>query len=306
MNIPFHGVINVYKEAGFTSSDVVSKLRGILHMRKIGHTGTLDPDAEGVLPVCLGSGTKLVSFLTDHDKVYRTVCRLGVEKDTQDESGTVLRELTEEEVLLRLPGGKEEVESACRSFVGKYAQVPPMYSAIKVDGKKLYELAREGKTVERAPREVEVYNITVEDVSLPTFSMEVHCSKGTYIRTLCHDIGEKLTTHGTMSKLLRTKVGIFTLENAHKLSEIEAKMKEGENAVSEWITPVDAFFADAERIDVEEDFLRLLVNGNPLPGVLAKNKEGKRFRMYAPGDRFMAIYKLTDQDMLMPEQMFLS
>lgn len=304
MSIPFHGVINVYKEAGFTSSDVVSKLRGILHMRKIGHTGTLDPDAEGVLPVCLGNGTKLVSFLTDHDKVYRAVCRLGVETDTQDESGTVLRELSAEEVLRRLPAGREDVENVCRSFVGKYAQIPPMYSAVKIGGKKLYELAREGKTVERAPREVEIHEIHVGDVSLPTFSMEVRCSKGTYIRTLCHDIGEKLTTHGTMSKLLRTKVGVFTLENAHRLSEIEEKMKEG--TVEEWITPADAFFTDAERIDVEEGLLRLLANGNPLPAVLAKDKAGDRFRVYAPDGRFVALYRRSEKGVLMPEQMFLS
>ena len=304
MSIPFHGVINVYKEAGYTSSDVVAKLRGILHMRKIGHTGTLDPDAEGVLPVCLGNGTKLVSYLTDHDKVYRACCRLGLETDTQDTSGKVLNEFSQEEILQRLPGKEEDVQKACASFAGKIEQIPPMYSAVKVGGKKLYELARAGKTVERAAREVTIHEIAVEEVTLPTFTMMVHCSRGTYIRTLCHDIGESLHTHGVMEKLLRTRVGEFTLENAHTLSEIEERAKAG--TVEDWIVPVDAFFADAERIDVEEELLRLLLNGNPLPASIAGEKQGDRFRMYAKGGRFVAVYKKTDEGMLAAEQMFLS
>lgn len=178
------GVIVIRKEKGFTSHDVVAKLRGILHMKKIGHTGTLDPDAEGVLPVALGKATRLVDMITDKEKTYEAVMRLGVVTDTQDMSGTVLSQTTELSVT------EEELCTVVSSFVGDYMQVPPMYSALKVNGKKLYELAREGKTVERKPRPVHFYEIEILDISFPLVRFRVTCSKGTYIRTLCHDIGE--------------------------------------------------------------------------------------------------------------------
>ena len=194
------GVIVIRKEKGFTSHDVVAKLRGILHMKKIGHTGTLDPDAEGVLPVALGKATRLVDMITDKEKTYEAVMRLGVVTDTQDMSGTVLSQTTELSVT------EEELCTVVSSFVGDYMQVPPMYSALKVNGKKLYELAREGKTVERKPRPVHFYEIEILDISFPLVRFRVTCSKGTYIRTLCHDIGEKLGCGAAMESLLRTKV----------------------------------------------------------------------------------------------------
>ena len=180
------GVIVIRKEKDFTSHDVVAKLRGILHMKKIGHTGTLDPDAEGVLPVALGKATRLVDMITDKEKTYEAVMRLGVVTDTQDMSGTVLSQAAELHVT------EEELRAAIESFAGDYMQVPPMYSALKVNGKKLYELAREGKTVERKPRPVHFYEIEILEINLPLVRFCVTCSKGTYIRTLCHDIGEKL------------------------------------------------------------------------------------------------------------------
>ena len=195
----FQGIIVIHKEKGFTSHDVVAKLRGILHMKKIGHTGTLDPDAEGVLPVALGKATRLVDMITDKEKTYEAVMRLGVVTDTQDMSGTVLSQTTELSVT------EEELCTVVSSFVGDYMQVPPMYSALKVNGKKLYELAREGKTVERKPRPVHFYEIEILDISFPLVRFRVTCSKGTYIRTLCNDIGEKLGCGGCMEKLLRTK-----------------------------------------------------------------------------------------------------
>ena len=177
----YNGLINIYKEQGFTSNDVVAKLRGILKQKKIGHTGTLDPDAVGVLVVCLGTGTKLVEMLTDHDKEYIAVCRLGVTTDTQDMSGQIL-ETNEVNVT------REELCEAVRAFVGDYDQVPPMFSAIKQNGKKLYELAREGIEVERKARKIHIDAITILDDSLLSsdhiFTMEIKCSKGTYIRTL--------------------------------------------------------------------------------------------------------------------------
>ena len=179
-----NGIINVYKERGFTSHDVVAKLRGILHMKKIGHTGTLDPDATGVLPVCIGKATKVCGLLTDKDKTYRAVVKLGVTTNTEDMTG---------EILAKHPVSvtKEQIEMAVSKFAGEIEQIPPMYSAIKINGKKLYELARQGKEVERKARKVTIYEIKVLsiDFSENEFTMEVSCSKGTYIRTLCKDIG---------------------------------------------------------------------------------------------------------------------
>lgn len=190
-----NGILNVYKEKGYTSHDVVAKLRGIVGQKKIGHTGTLDPDAEGVLPVCLGRATKVCDMLTEKDKTYEAVLLLGKETDTQDISGTVLR-VGETEGLTQ-----EQVKDCVMSFVGEYDQIPPMYSALKVNGKKLYELAREGKTIERKSRKVEIKEIRILEMALPRVRMEVSCSKGTYIRTLCHDIGEKLGCFGCMESI---------------------------------------------------------------------------------------------------------
>lgn len=212
-----NGILNVYKEKGYTSHDVVAKLRGIVGQKKIGHTGTLDPDAEGVLPVCLGRATKVCDMLTEKDKTYEAVLLLGKETDTQDISGTVLR-VGETEGLTQ-----EQVKDCVMSFVGEYDQIPPMYSALKVNGKKLYELAREGKTIERKSRKVEIKEIRILEMALPRVRMEVSCSKGTYIRTLCHDIGEKLGCFGCMESLLRTKVSRFELKSSLKLSEIQKK-----------------------------------------------------------------------------------
>lgn len=177
-----NGIVNIYKEKGYTSHDVVAVLRKVVGQKKIGHTGTLDPDATGVLPVCLGRATKVCELLTDHDKTYEALLLLGKTTDTQDISGEVLEE--------RNPGDltEEEVRSCIESFIGEYDQVPPMYSALKVNGKKLYELAREGKTVERKSRKVQIHGIRILEMNLPHVRMEVDCSKGTYIRTLCHDM----------------------------------------------------------------------------------------------------------------------
>ena len=193
-----HGIINVYKEKGFTSHDVVAKLRGIVGQKKIGHTGTLDPDATGVLPVCLGKATKLCDLLTDKDKTYEAVMLLGMTTDTQDVTGRILEERSTETLTA------DKVREVIRSFIGDYDQIPPMYSALKVNGKKLYELAREGKVVERKARPVKILDIRIIEMDLPRVRMEVSCSKGTYIRTLCHDIGEQLGCGGCMESLIRT------------------------------------------------------------------------------------------------------
>src|SRR5574344_429877 len=199
-----NGVINVYKEKGFTSQDVVAKLRGILKQKKIGHTGTLDPDAEGVLPICVGNATKLFDILTDRTKEYETVLLLGKTTDTQDISGNVLSESDSYKYL-----SVKEIEGTILSFLPGYEQIPPMYSAIKVNGKKLYELAREGKTIEREPRGVHIDSIEIKnyDETSRIGVIKVDCEKGTYIRSVIADIGEKLGCGGMMTSLERSYSG---------------------------------------------------------------------------------------------------
>ncbi len=261
------GIINVYKEKGFTSHDVVAKLRGILKQKKIGHTGTLDPDAEGVLPVCLGKATKVCDLLTDKDKEYETVLLLGRVTDTQDISGKVLQEF-------RVSCQEEEVREIIAGFVGNYSQIPPMYSALKVDGRKLCDLARAGKEVERAPRDVKIYSIDILGIALPRVKMRVHCSKGTYIRTLCHDIGTAAGCGGCMESLLRTRVADFRLQDARKLSEIEQQVqdiraKEPQKELSkedlkDFLKDTDSVFMQYPYVSVKEEFSKPLYNGNPL------------------------------------------
>lgn len=256
----YNGIMNVYKEAGFTSHDVVAKLRGICKQKKIGHTGTLDPDAVGVLPVCFGSGTKLCDLLTDWDKEYIATLRLGIETDTQDISGQVL--LKAEPEKLRAITEKQARE-CITGFLGEYDQIPPMYSALKVNGKKLYELARAGREVERKPRRVQIKELEILEMSLPTIRFRVVCSKGTYIRTLCHDIGEKLGCGGAMAALVRSRVGIFGVEEALTLSEIE-KLRD-KNKISSVIIPPDGVFGQYRALQVTSAGRRMLENGNRLP-----------------------------------------
>lgn len=305
-----NGVINIYKERGFTSHDVVAKLRGILKQKKIGHTGTLDPDAEGVLPVCLGKGTRLCDMLTDHSKVYEAVLLLGQSTDTQDVSGTVLQEASVEV-------SEEEVREAIMSFVGPYDQIPPMYSALKVNGQKLCDLARAGKEVERKARPVEIYEIQIEEIYLPRVRMTVSCSKGTYIRTLCHDIGEKLKCHGCMESLLRTRVGQFQLKDSLTLAQVE--IYRDENRVSEIVMPVDQVFSDCPVLKLTKEAAKLGYNGNPFSSTQALTEDGqtvdksleislnsgKWFRVYDPERVFIGVYAYdSKRDQFRPEKMF--
>ena len=283
---------------GFTSHDVVAKLRGILHMKKIGHTGTLDPDAEGVLPVALGKATRLVDMITDKEKTYETVMRLGVVTDTQDMSGTVLSQTAELHVT------EEELRAVIESFVGDYMQVPPMYSALKVNGKKLYELAREGKTVERKPRPVHFYEIEILEIDLPLVHFRVTCSKGTYIRTLCHDIGEKLGCGAAMETLLRTKVGRFTLDDAITLAQTEEAVKNG--TIESKVLGIEEILAEYPRVCCTKEGDRLLANGNPLVQTLidAEEKDGW-IRMCNSEGNFAGVYQWDEKrDRYFPVKMF--
>lgn len=294
-----NGIINVYKEKDFTSHDVVAKLRGIVKQKKIGHTGTLDPDATGVLPVCLGNATKLCDMLTDKSKEYVTTMRLGFCTDTQDISGEVLKK---QEVNVT----KEDVTEAVMSFVGKYDQIPPMYSALKVNGKKLYELAREGIEIERKARSIEIFAIEIMDINLPDITMKVHCSKGTYIRTLCHDIGLKLGCFATMVSLKRTKVANFLLENAYTLSQIEACVKD--ERLQDILTKTEDMF-ELLSVRVAPPYEKLLFNGNPiyLNQIMERIRIGdkEQVKLYA-GDRFCAVYECDEEkNILKPVKMFL-
>lgn len=286
------GIINVYKEKGYTSFDVVAKLRGILKTRKIGHTGTLDPDAEGVLPVCVGRATRLCDLLTDKDKAYRAVLRLGVTTDTQDMSGNVIKT---SEVNCTV----DEVVAALNGMVGKISQIPPMYSAIKVGGERLYDLARKGIEVERKPREVEIYDIEILDITLPTVTFEVSCSKGTYIRTICHDVGDKLKVGGAMESLVRIKAAGFEIKDAYTLSELEKKRDE--DKLDEVYMPIDQALLDYPAFYCIPDADRFLKNGNRLKlnEIISETESvlNGRSRAYFSDGTFAGIYEyLKDEE----------
>ena len=288
-----NGILNIYKEPGWTSFDVVAKLRRILKEKKIGHTGTLDPAAEGVLPVCVGRATKLVELLTDGRKTYEAVLLLGVTTDTQDTTGEVLK-------TRPVSCSEEEVRSCTASFLGEQDQVPPMYSALKVDGKRLYELAREGKTVERKPRRVTFFELEVLDLSLPRVTIRVTCSKGTYIRTLCEDIGEKLGCGGCMEKLVRTASSGFVIGEAKRLSEIEALVQAGR--ILEVLKPMDAVFQQYPAVCTTERDDKAAHNGNALPAAPSDFlSDGCHVRLYDSENRFIGIYAYqAEQSRLKP------
>lgn len=294
----YNGIINIYKEAGFTSHDVVAKMRGIVKQKKIGHTGTLDPDAVGVLPVCLGTATKLCDMLTDKSKEYEACMLLGTSTDTQDISGKIL-ETREVNV------SAAEVKEAIMSFVGEYDQIPPMYSALKVDGKKLYELARAGKTIERQARRVEISNIEIISMNLPEVTFKVGCSKGTYIRTLCYDIGEKLGCLACMKSLKRTRVGNFLIEDAVTLKQVEELVK-NDSLVTK-IMATDEAFMEYDRVQIKTEFAKALANGNKI--ALDQIMETKNFdvdqklRVYDENNKFTAVYTF-DGNELKPFKMF--
>lgn len=298
-----NGIVIVNKEAGFTSHDVVAKLRGICGQRKIGHTGTLDPDAVGVLPVCLGSGTRLCDLLTDRTKEYVALLQLGVVTDTQDMTGAVLNRKA-------VRCGEEQIRETVLGFLGDYMQVPPMYSALKVGGKKLYELARAGREVERAARPVTIHELEILECGASALKLRVVCSKGTYIRTLCHDIGEKLGCGGAMAYLERTRVGEFSIENAYTLARLQAMKDEGR--LEESILAVDSVFPDLPKLQVKKEFLGLVENGNSLNAEQAvlSLPEGAagadRVRVYGGEGLFYGIYAwYPEKGIYKPVKMFL-
>ena len=298
-----NGIMNIYKEAGYTSHDVVAKLRGIVKQRKIGHTGTLDPDAVGVLPVCFGNATKLCDMMTDKSKEYEACMRLGVTTDTQDMSGTLQ---SEQEVT----ADEAQVRDAIMSFVGGYEQIPPMYSALKVNGKKLYELARQGKEIERQPRHVDIPNIKIIEIGIACVRFVVECSKGTYIRALCADIGARLGCGAAMESLKRTRVGNFKIEGAVTLREVERLVETGD--CEKYIITPDSIFMEYEGAVVKPEAEHALLNGNKLSsGHLDRERQadlhdGDFIRVYNGKREFKAVYVFVrDEDCFKPYKMFL-
>ena len=289
----YNGIINIFKEKGYTSHDVVAKMRGILKQKKIGHSGTLDPDATGVLPVLLGNATVLSDMLTDKSKEYEAILLLGVSTDTQDISGEVLKKADTSSLK------EDEVKSVIFSFLGEYMQLPPMYSALKVGGKKLVDLAREGKEVKREPRKVQIFDIDIIDISLPRVKFKAKVSKGTYIRTLCHDIGEKLLVGGCMGSLIRTRVDRFDIKGAITLECVE----ERRDCINNDIMSVEEYFSFLPKINTSPEFDKYLHNGNKLK--LDKDIESSElYRLYDSKDRFIAIYR-KEMTELKPFKMFL-
>ena len=296
-----NGIIVINKEPDFTSADVVAKMRGICRQKKIGHTGTLDPAATGVLPVCLGSGTKLCDLLTDKEKEYVAELLLGVETDTQDTTGRVLAEHAVEVT-------EDEVREACMSFVGEYDQVPPMYSALKVNGKRLYELAREGREVERKARPVTIYELEILKLDMPVVKMRIVCSKGTYIRTLCADIGEKLGCGGTMQSLRRTRVGMFTIEQALTLGQLQ-ELRDADR-LKEALYSVESCFQSCPSLHIGAEHIKLLENGNAIYPEHTDEKHvhdaGEWVRFHRPDGSFAGIYTYdTAKKRYQPVKMFL-
>ncbi len=268
-----NGIINLYKPPGITSHTAVAKIRHILQIKKVGHTGTLDPDAEGVLPICIGKGTKVSGMLTDTDKSYRAVIRFGIVTDTQDMGGQILSQY--DAAITR-----QQLEQVLTRFTGEIQQVPPMYSAIKIGGKKLYELARQGKVVDRPPRIITISELKLLDFDGLHATIEVSCSKGTYIRTLCHDIGQALGCGAAMEKLTRTRSGMFQLRDSVTFDQLK------QNAASH-IIPLDHLFAQYPTYTVNAKQENQVRNGAAIPAKWGQ--PGQTYRLYNETGVFLCL-----------------
>ena len=279
-----NGVINIIKNTGMTSFDVVARVRKITKEKKVGHTGTLDPEASGVLPICLGKATKIIDYMMENEKAYRVSFKLGIVTDTYDLEGKIIREKDASNV------GKEEIIRVISNFIGNIKQVPPMYSALNQNGVKLYELARKGIEVKREARDITIYKIENIDIQ-DEICMDVYCSKGTYIRSLCFDIGEELGVGATMTKLCRIKNGNFTLENGLNIDDLN------EENVKQRIISIEEALCRFDKIVVNNKFTKLLVNGvRVYDKRLCKDiiKNNKLYRVYDDLNTFIGLGRKDD------------
>lgn len=281
------GVVILNKPKGYTSQDAIRVLKGILKAEKVGHTGTLDPDATGVLPVCLGKATKIAELIMASDKVYLASLSFGMETDTQDATGKVLHRFD-------YSFNEEKVREAVASFVGELDQVPPMYSAIKHHGQKLYDLARQGIEVERETRKVTIHSLEIVSLSETSMTLRCHCSKGTYIRTLCEDIGKKLGYGACMTSLCREKNGPYSLEEAYTLEEVEQLVKNGQKEAC--IKDLKSLFQDLSVVHVPMEDAAYLDSGNFLtyPEEEVQGNIGDLCRMETPDGKLRALYRITE------------
>ena len=279
-----NGIIIINKEKNWTSNDIVQKLKGIFH-EKVGHTGTLDPLATGVLPILVGKGTFLSKYLVKHDKEYIVTVKLGEKTSTGDMEGNIIEKKDVKEKMLL----EENLKQTLKSFEGKSKQVPPMYSAIKINGKKLYEYARKGQKVEVKPKEIEIYSIELISISKENkeFIYKVKCSKGTYIRTLSEDIATKLGTVGFMKELKRIKVGDFSIEQAVKISDIENNNK----IIDKSFITIEEFFNNNEKIELDNNQLKKFLNGVKL----YFQKEDGIYKIYDKSSQFIGIGELKEK-----------
>lgn len=255
----FNGIVNLYKERDFTSLDAVAKSRGIFGQKKIGHTGTLDPLAEGVLILCLGKATKLADIIVSKEKEYRCTMLLGLETDTEDVTGNILKE-TEKDKVTSL--SEEEIRNVIASFVGEQKQVPPIYSALKINGRKLYDYARSGESVEIPARDISIYDIHIERILLPEVEFVVRCSKGTYIRSLCRDMGRKLGVGGVMKSLIREEVNGFYSKDSYTLDQLSKLKEDGE--LEKAILPIDNLLKNFPVAEIKPEGDKYLSNGNKI------------------------------------------
>ncbi|HFE9684781.1 tRNA pseudouridine(55) synthase TruB [Clostridium perfringens] len=282
-----NGVINIYKNTGMTSFDVVAMVRRVAKMKKVGHTGTLDPAASGVLPVCLGKATKIIDYIMENKKVYRVNLKLGMVTDTYDLEGEVLREKDASYIT------KDEILNCINSFVGTIDQVPPMYSALKQNGVRLYELARKGIEVHREARKITIYSIeNIKIESNDNIQMDVCCSKGTYIRSLCYDIGEKLNVGATMTALERIQNGPFTKEEAINIEDLTEELLE------KHIISIEKALDSFEKIIVNEKFSKLLRNGVKVFDNRIYSEEvefNKLYRVYEDNGVFLGLGKRDEK-----------
>lgn len=286
------GVINVYKEKGWTSHDVVSKIRVTLKQNgikeKVGHTGTLDPNATGVLPICIGKATKLSDYIMDGNKVYKCQLILGLKTNTDDITGEIIQ-------TSDIPT-ESEVKDSINSFIGSYYQTPPMYSALKVNGKKLYEYARKGQEIEVKKRLVNIEKILIEKVNQKEYELTIYCSKGTYIRSLCRDIGEKINVASTMGDLERVKTGSFIKENAKTIDNVCSLIKE--NNFDKFLIPIEEILEGYRKIIVLNSANKYLYNGNKINIEYVMNKKdlkiNDKFLVYDQEDTLIGIYSIED------------
>jgi tRNA pseudouridine55 synthase len=295
-----HGVVPVNKPAGLTSHDVVNRIRRLSRQKKVGHTGTLDPAVKGVLPICLGQATRIAEYIQSLPKRYWGTLTLGAATDTQDHTGRV----TEEQPVS--PLDPEQIDRVFRRFIGEIEQVPPMYSAVKVDGKRLYEWARQGREIKRSSRRVTVYSLErtgIEGGEQPRIHFDVRCSKGTYVRTLCVDLGKELGYPAHMSRLVRTESGPFTLEEAFTLDRLERVAASGE-----WgsvLTGIGEALGHLPEIVVPQSLFTSVMNGRLLhPGKGEGLAVGTLFRVFTEEGQFCALYRMKDERTAKPEKVF--